>query len=90
MEGIRRDGRQFPRKETSTAGQEEVDIAAFGNVVIALMRDQDTEAQMHQTSSTWGYPETADDIASGSGGSVSPDSGEMWRSGCAKKPGLGR
>ena len=33
-----------------------------------------------------GYPELADDNASMSSGSMSPDLGEMWRYGCTKSP----
>ena len=80
MEGIRSDGFKTIKK-TPPAGSEEMDIASFGNAVIALMRDQSPEALLHQATSTWGYTENPV-----SSGSMSPDFGEMWRYGCPKSP----
>ena len=51
MEGIHSDGLQLPWKEEPPDGQEEMVLAFFGNVVLALMKDQTAETHPLQTNS---------------------------------------
>ena len=51
MEGIRRDGLQLPRKEKPHDGQEEMDLAFCGNVVLALVKEDTTVTRpLHMSS----------------------------------------
>ena len=54
--------------------------------MLALSGNQVAEAQLYQADSTWDHTELADENASISCGSMSPDLGEMWRYGCPKSP----
>ena len=43
------------------AKQKWLDMASFGDTVMALTGYQVSESRLHQTKSTWEYTETADD-----------------------------
>ena len=84
MDSIRRRGLHLPQAETPPTGQGEVDKTSFGDAVMASSRNLVAETQFYQADSTWGYPGLADDDASISIGSMSPDLGEMRRCRCPK------
>ena len=85
MEGIRRDGPQLPRKEKSHDGQEEeMDLAFYGNVMLALLREDTAvtralhtsrfgEVHLLRENSIWGFPEVLQEaLYEISSGSMSP------------------
>ena len=61
-------------------------MTSFVDAAMAVSGNLVAEAQLYKTDSTWGHPELADDNASTSSGSMSPDLGEMWRYGRPKSP----
>ena len=90
MDSIRRCGLHPPSEETPPDGQGTVNMASFGDTLIALSGNQPAEAQLYQSDKNWAYPGYDDDNASISSGSLSPDLGHIWKYGCTRCPDLDR
>ena len=96
MEGIRRDGLQLPRKAKSHDGQEEeMDLAFFGNVMFALLREDTAVTRPRhelfrrsaRESSIWDLPEVLEEAPYEiSSGSMSPDLNDTWHQGLSMSP----
>ena len=61
MDSFRRRGLHLPRKETLPIGQEEVDMASFGDAAMALSGYQVAERQLYPADTTRSFPEFDDD-----------------------------
>ena len=68
MEGIHSNGFQLPRKEKPHDGQEEMDLAFYGNFLLAFLKEDTAvtrplhtscfgEVRLLHTSSIWDLPE---------------------------------
>ena len=85
-------------KEKHHDGQEEMDLAFFGNVALALLKEDIAvtrplhtscfgEVHLIHTNSTWDFPEVLEDGTSEmSSGSMSPDLGDTWHQGFPMSP----